>query len=664
MDHYLIDDIGFFIDQNNIKPIYPPQPFISQYIQDKRILPPNTPFPGPWQNERTPYSIEIMDNMSPFSPVTHGRIMKGAQLGLTAAAENVIAYWMDENPTEILFVSATKDLLLKWSTKRLDPLIDSCGFRDKISAQTENKKSRRSGDVVYTKEYLGGSLDMVSARAAASLRSESKRILIRDEIDGAPSELRTGEGNWLDVSEARTNAWGIRKKIMDFSTPGTFENSEINGLYEEGDQRKYFVPCPYCHKHQILDFGNEKSTHGLKADYKAGKLIEAYYVCEFCQEAIFNFHKTNMLIKGYWQPTSKTYDETIRSYHLSSLYSPVGMLSWTDMWKKYIVAQKNPGGMRSFINLYLGLPFKEIGSRPKLEKVIELRGTYRSGTVPEGVLYLTGAIDVQAGSKTDELNPPRLEMEILGMGAGYRTWSIEYKRIEGDIKDPYGGAWEKLNKWAMEGGLTYYRKDGFAFNTNLIFIDSSDGNMTDIVYRFSQRWENTYPIKGFSALKLRKKDITDAAGPANFRRYRMLKSGDLIIYQISTNYYKTQIYNNLNNISRTPLGLQRAGFCDFPIDYGENYFKMLIAEEKKSDGSFHCPSGRRNEALDCRVYNLCAADVFLNSKVDELRAIAKSKGASPIEIQNLNRKTIIDMLAQKTQSKISPIAYVSGNNVV
>lgn len=579
--------------------------------------------------------------------------MKAAQLGLTAgAAENTIAYWMDECPAEILYTSATAELLEKWVIKRLEPLIDSCGFREKIFAQTENKKSRRTGDKVFIKEFIGGNLDMVSAQSASGLRSDSKRILIRDEIDGAPQMLRTGEGNWLEVSEARTNAWGERKKILDISTPTTFADSVINVLYEEGDQRQYFVLCPLCGKKQLLKFGNAKTNYGIKADTKAGKIIRAYYLCDFCHDAIFHHHKNEMLTSGGWEPTAKSSDPFFRSYQLSSLYSPVGMLTWTDLWKKYEEAQLTPDGMRSFVNLYLGLPFKESGSRPDISKVIELRGGYRSGVIQDGVLYLTAGIDVQRGSEKDPANPARLEMEVMGIGAGYRTWSVLYRRFEGAVDDPYSGAWEELNEWAANGGMKFKRADGMEFPVVVVFIDSGDGNLTDVVYRFTGLWENTFPSKGFSALRKRKNEKGDQAGPLNFKRYRAVKvSEDIMLYEISTNFYKTNIYNNLK-IERQPIDPQRPGFCDFPVDYNEKFFRMLTAEEKRSDGSFHCPSGRRNEALDDRVMALCAADVYLDARVMDFKAAAKVNGANAEDLQKITHRSIIDLMAQKATRSV------------
>jgi phage terminase large subunit GpA-like protein len=642
-DH--ISQIEFFQDLNEQKPIHPPIGKVSEYIEDKRILPPNTPFPGFWRNEKTPYSVEIMDNMSPSSQIQHTIAMKGAQLGLTAAAENVIAYWIDESPAEILFISATDALLERWATKRLEPLIDSCGFRNKIYAQIENKSSRRTGDKTFVKEYVGGTLNMASAQSAASLRSDSKRVLIRDEIDGAPAQLRTGEGNWLDVSFARTNAWGTRRKVLDFSTPTTFIDSLINKEYEIGDQRKFFVPCPYCGKFQELTWDR------IKGETKAGVLEKVFHLCEFCSEPMFNHQKTTMLKEGRWEPTAISHSKTYRSYHISSLYSPIGMVTWTEMFERYQKAQEDPDGMRSFVNLYLGLPYKEAGARPKLEKVIELRGAYRQATVPEGILFLTMAIDVQRGSKTDKVNPPRLELEVCGHGAGYRTWSILYKTILGEVEDPFSGAWENLNEWAKETKLQFKRHDGYLFPIVLIFVDSGDGNVTDIVYRFCASWGSTFPIKGFSALRRKKKEVGDEAGPSNFRRYRPIKIGESdILYEISTNYYKTHLYNNLK-IGRQDIPPQRPGFCDFPVDYGEKYFKMLTAEEKRLDGSFHCPSGRANEALDCRVYNLCACDVFLDSTVLDLKAAAQKKGATKDQVQVINSRTALEYLKNLTKLK-------------
>ena len=391
-----MDDIEFLQSENSKKPTTLPPKLISQYIQDRRVMPLGSPIPGPVDIDKTPYTIEIMDCMSPYSPIQEIDIMKGHQAAITWAAENVIGYYMDANPATILYISAIQDLLDKWARKRLEPLIDSIGMREKIYAQTGNTKTRRTGDKTFSKEFIGGSLEMASAQSAGSLRSDSVRILILDELDGAPAQLQTGEGNYVDVAYARTSFFGIRKKVMRFSTPTTYENSIIFVQYQLGDQRVFLIPCPLCGKMQPLEFRN------LRSDSKAGMLINAYYLCDYCGDAFFNNDKSKFLKKGRWEPTTKSSTKFRRSYHLNSLYSPIGAISWMELYQKYLDAQTTPDGMRSFTNLYLGLPFKEKGSRPKYENVIELRGGYKSKEIQDGILYLIVGIDVQRGSEKDK----------------------------------------------------------------------------------------------------------------------------------------------------------------------------------------------------------------------------------------------------------------------
>jgi phage terminase large subunit GpA-like protein len=621
---------------------------VSEYAERRRVLPTGTPFPGPWSNRRTPYLIEIMDNMSVMSPIQHTTIMKGAQLGFTAAAENAIVYWIDAVPAEILFLSATEPSAKTWAEKRIEPAIDSCGIRHKIFAQSKAKGTRRQGDRTMKKEFIGGGLDIASAQSAASLRSQSKRILIRDEIDGAPAQLRTGEGNWLDVSFARTFAFDDRKKVLDLSTPTTMQASEIYKQFLLGDQRKFFVACPHCGGFQILEWGSPRGNHGMRGETTAGQLTDVYYQCEHCHEPIRDHQKQLLLETGYWEPTTASSSPYTRSYHLSSLYSPLGMLAWWTMWVAYAQAVEDPEKMRAFTNLYLGNPYRETGEKPKLENIIELKDGYRRGTIPsDEVLFLTCGVDVQRGSEKDTNNPPRLELEICGHGAGFKTWSIEYAVIEGAIGDPYAGAWAAFNEKVSE--LFFYTKpNGKTLQVSLVLIDSGDGSYTPVVYEFCGRWQNTFPSKGTQVLK--KKNIEkfgDVVDNMNFLRYKSNTVGGSKIFTISTNYYKNHIYSNINNTYRhLDDKTNRNGVCFFPFDYSDGYFSMLTAEERRADGSFHCPNGKRNEALDIRVMNLAAADIFLDAKVKTLRDNLRAAKASAEQVEKINVRHILEIMGK------------------
>jgi len=677
-------DREFFRKELELLPDDAPPRLISEYVQGRRIMPPDTPFPGYWSNARTPYLIELMDDMSPYSPVQHSITMKARKLGCTAAAENVVAYWVDANPTAVEYVTATDELAEDWSTRRWDPVVDSLGFRHKMAAQTNLAKSRRTGDKVFKKEFVGGYLDIISSSSKKATRAGDIRVLVRDEIDGRPPLLVSGEGYWTEVNYGHTASWGARKKVMDFSSPTTTETSEIARLYALGDCRKFLVPCPFCghrpakvislpgmptakirqdSRDQELVHLADAAAHGIKGETNGGVFLRAYYQCEFCHEAIFEYQKTDMLAGGHWEPTKKSSDPTLRSRQISSLYSPFGMLSWNDYWRLYMASLETPDGPRAFTNLYRGLPYAETGARPDLRKVIALRGTYKQTEVQKGVIYLTAAVDVQRGKDKPESpdEGPRLEMEVLGHGRGYKTWSVDYRKFHGSIDDPYAGSWEKLDAWATTGapgggsGLLYTRADGVRFTPAVILIDSSDGKVMNIVYGFCGRWRSTFPCKGAKTIvaDADRREKGDIAGTA-YKRWRIGSTGDVTqpLYEINTQFYKAQLYNKLGTVMRRPMEPQANGFQDFPRDYDDEYFAQLIAEEQLSDGSFKSIRAR-NEALDCRVYNMAAGDIYLMGLVEGMRRAAREKGATVRQAEEIGSNHALAWLESRIQPRAS-----------
>lgn len=626
---------------------------IDEYAEKNRIMPAGNPIPGPWDNENSPYLKETMQNMSPCSPVQREIVMKGAQGGWTAAAENMICYYMDEMPADILFVSATGGLLERWASRRLEPAIDSCGIRSKLTHETSGSSSKKTGDKIYAKEYSGCRLDMASARSSPELSATDKRILIRDEVDRAPALLTTGEGSWMKVSYARTNFWGARRKVYDLATPTLEGQSQIHEAYKLGDQRKFLVPCPHCGTYQELRFGSEDTQYGLKPDTKAGKLIDAYYLCDHCHDAFFNNDKYTFLPLGYWEPTTESQDPTIVSRHWPAYYAPVGSLSWKEIYQHYLEALEDPlGGMQPFVNLYEGKPYKEESSRPAPEKIT--RGTYKRGVVPDGVLYLTAGVDVQAGKKKDKKKPPRLEMEICGHGLGYRTWSIDYKVIAGSIDDPYEGAWQEFRELFIENKMSFARADGIPIPLKLILIDSQF--LPNVVYQFCESGTSSiFASKGFKTLAQRKDKTLDELTHKEIKRYQLSRSGAHKFYNIATVFYKRIVYGTLR-IPRQPMDPQKPGFCEFPVDYPAEYYKQLTAEEMRDGGNtFWLPTGRTNEALDCRVLNLAASHIYLDDQIRQKRDFYKKQGCDEKQLEQIDSLYILNGLQAGLDAEIKRV---------
>ncbi|MDR2490285.1 MAG: phage terminase large subunit family protein [Spirochaetaceae bacterium] len=652
-------------------PCSPPAPDIAAWIEGRRILPASSPIPGPWRNSVTPYGVEIMNALSPNSGVKKIVIQKARKIGMTTILENVVLYYMFESPSDILYSTASETLAKDWADRKIGEAIRSIGMADRITANTSNAKKRRTGDTTNRKEYIGGALDIISHSAKTARRAMDKRCLFIDETDGVASSTATLEGGWLPILEAHTNSYGVLKKIALFSSPTTVDTSIISAEYEKSDCRQFFMPCPYCGEHITLELDLDLSkSYGLKAETQGGKIIDAFYVCPACSFPIRDYHKrimfsenpirqkdSNPAQKYEWKPTRISDDDGLRGYYLNSLNAPIEMLSFLDIAKE---KQKAVTGTiddrRSYLNIYCGLPSEETGERPEPALLLERRllSGYHSGTVPAGVVFLTSSVDVQEGNKNDPENPARLEMEVCGHDRYERTWSITHKVFNGAIDNAYSGAWEHLFLFVKEHSR-FILPNGTEIFPKLLFVDSGEAKhgLDSVVHTFCRRLSNTYAIKGFSMLKARvqKGERSDVPGAGDWQRYRITssnESGNKLV-GISTWYYKDKLYANLK-IQRVNENEQCPGFCEFPVDYPAEYFNQLTAEDRLKDGSYK-KNRARNEALDLRVYNLCAADVYIDMEIRKLKDNLRASGYKSEVINAAGRERIFDMLEKSIETK-------------
>ena len=77
--------------------------------------------PGRWRTERTPYLKEIMDCLSPASPVQQVALMKGAQIGGTECGNCWIGYVIHQAPGPMMAVAPTVEPAKRNSRQRIDP---------------------------------------------------------------------------------------------------------------------------------------------------------------------------------------------------------------------------------------------------------------------------------------------------------------------------------------------------------------------------------------------------------------------------------------------------------------------------------------------------------------------------------------------------------------
>jgi len=569
--------------------------------------------PGRWRTGRTPYLREIMDCLSPSSPVERVVFMKGAQTGGTEAGNNWVGYVIHHAPGPMLAVLPTVEMAKRNSKQRIDPLIEESPI---LCELVRPARSRDSGNTVLAKEFPGGVLVMTGANSAVGLRSMPVRYLFLDEVDGYPGDL-DGEGDPVALAEARTRTFS-RRKILIVSTPTIRGASRIEREYEASDQRRYFVPCPVCRKHQWLKFEQLK--------WEKGKPETAAYECEHCQARIEEHHKTWMLENGEWRATAKPENDNGKTagFHLSSLYSPTGWRSWVQIAGAWLAAQGSDAAVKSVKNTDLGETWEEVGEAPDWQRLYDRREDYREGTVPVGGLLLTAGVDIQKD---------RIEVSIWAWGRDKESWLVEHRVIDGDTSRD--DVWNELTEMLSE---TWSHASGVQMPLKRLAVDS--GYATQEVYGWVRRHHAglVMAVKGVergAALAGMPTAVDITAGGKRLRR-------GVKVRPVAGGIAKLELFNNLRKDPPTDEEIAAgeshpAGYVHLPKVDGE-YCKQLCSEQlvtTKNRRGYAVREWRklreRNEALDCYVYARAAAAVVGLDRFEERhwRKLGNSLGGNP-----------------------------------
>jgi phage terminase large subunit GpA-like protein len=593
---------------------------VSEWAEQKRILPPSlTSRPGPFHWSVTPYLREIADCLSVHSPVTKVAVMKGARIGFTVGVlENFIGYVIDAEPGPMIYVSAGQGVAESTVELRIDAMIESAGLAGKIFTQSKQKANKKSGNTKSKKEFPGGYLLALGPNTGARLRGFGSRYLLLDEVDDYPHELgaqdntkgkRALQGDPVELADWRTKEWGLRKKILYGSTPLVEQSSKIKPLFEAGDQRYYFVPCKHCGEMQPLRWRDEKGEYRLKYEKnKAGipMLETVHYECEKCGGHWKNDDKAIFLEKGEWRPTAEAREPYYRSYHISALYSPLGMYTWEEVILDWERSHDHPEKLKTFFNNVLGEPWVERGESPIWERIALRPHRYQAGSLPENskALFLTAGVDVQKDS---------LVVEVVGWGRGMESWSVLWEELPagvGDTSDIGCEAWKALRVLLGKkySGLPILRA----------MIDT--GYATDTVYAFCEPFTGVTPIKGASNPSLEDR--------RNVFQLRIVKEHAVETAFLNTSLIKETFYGFIVK-GEPETGPMPDGFCHFPIDYPDKFYKMLASEERITERnrvsgytrrSWRVKHGYTNHALDARVYAMAGVYVSYGLRSEEKKA--------------------------------------------
>ena len=540
--------------------------------------------PGHWRTDRTPYLREIMDELSPSSPIQRVVFMAGAQVGKTESGNNWLGFVIHHAPGPMMMVQPTVDTAKRLSKQRLAPMIEETPvLRERIA----ESRARDSGNTMLVKEFQGGVLVVTGANSAVGLRSMPVRYLFLDEVDAFPVDV-DGEGDPVSLAERRTTTFS-RRKIYLSSTPTIKDTSRIEREYLVSDMRRFFVPCPDCGHYQWLRWAQMKWSDG---DAKT-----AAYCCEECGVLIDERHKSKMLADGEWRATADG-DGKTAGFHLSSLYSPLGWKSWSSIVEDFLAAKNDAPSLKTFVNTVLGETWEEeYSTRVGANALAERAELYELLTVPAAGLLLTAGVDVQDN---------RVAFVVRAWGQDEESWLVNHGEIYGDPARPE--LWKQLDSVLFD--TPYTHETGAQLPVRAIAIDSG-GHFTHEVYAYARarRDRHVIAVKGMSqpgkaiVSKPTRQDI-------NFKNQTI--KGGVELWGVGTDTAKATIYGRLKNGDESG-----AGVYHFPMGLAETYYEQLTSEKQVTRYSNGFPKriwikkeGARNEALDCEVYALAALQYF------------------------------------------------------
>ena len=611
---------------NGMRP--PPRLDVAQWAERYRRFPDDDAFPGPWKHETAPELVEIMDALSPHDRCEEVALMKCAQSGGSASAENWIGYISDLHPGPVLFVQATAIAAKNWASEKFWPMVEATPRLAPESGGTIRPRLPDGTGSTTTKIMFarsGGYVLLAGANSAAGLRQRTVRYAVEDDLDQFPDDL-DGQGSPESMVDARLKVWRSRglSKRLKISTPTIEGASKIGSAYEASDRRRYHFKCPEC----AARFRPEWED----IQWPDGKPHEAYMAAPCCGSVIENWRKPAMklpdgwlseIIEGDEPPKVMTEEEfqdwrarmprsAKRGFHLEGIISR--FQSWADMATGFVEAQGDLNRLKTWTNLVRGALFALKGGQPDHDRLRELREQGWSLTkLPKGVLAVTLGGDVQGDG---------IYIELVGWGPNRESWTLDARFIPGETDVAGEGAWIALDEYSKRG---VQWPGGVTLPIDQECIDA--GYNTAAAQAYCALSDHRLPVfgrAGWTLPVIGRGEILRWAVQGG-RTGKASQRAEDRAFIVGTYGVKLSWYGYL----RATLGYRREhtegqegeqprGLVHFGPDTPDEYFEQITSESivsRKVNGhirrSWGVMPGRQNHWLDCRVYAIAAAEKLM-----------------------------------------------------
>jgi phage terminase large subunit GpA-like protein len=598
----------------------PPDMLPSEWAEKNVRIPIGNAIPGPINFDNAPYQRGMLDVIKEPG-VRRVDYMTGAQLGKTTVQQCITGYFIEHEPRSQILVQPTQGDVQTFLETKLRPMLDA---NPTIANKMAKQRGREGVNNSRIISYIGGWLMFSWAGSPKTLRGRSAPLTQADEVDGMDA---TPEGDPVELLAQRSATFGDQALSTRSSTPTVKGASRIETGYLEGDQRRYFVPCPHCGVAQYLKWPNvhwngRKSTGIDNAEDDVGAEHEpdtAMYACEACGvlwddgERIAAIRNAERLGHG-WKAAKPFTGHA--SFHAPEMLSTFRRLR--DIVRSYL-DKLAVGDLQSFVNVSLAETFEEKGDKADAGTLMARREVY-AAQVPMGGVWLGAGIDAQQD---------RLEVQIVAYGVGEESWRIAYYVLWGDPLAP--DVWSELEEVLSE---EFEHESGVMMRIGGACLDTGGTNSyTQTAYDWlrGKTGRRIFGVKGVAGWG---RPIVEK--PQRKQSGKNARKVDLFL--VGTDEAKLIVMRRLNMVAPGP------GYVHFSDDADQDYFDQLTAEKlvtkyvkgfPKREWTKHDKA--RNEALDTFVYAYAALKIMQPN----LKRLAEKLPEKPAQqVQKVEKKPI------------------------
>ncbi|HOW76817.1 MAG TPA: phage terminase large subunit family protein [Candidatus Competibacteraceae bacterium] len=599
---------------------------------------------GGWNPALTPYMLEPMNRLA--DRTVEAVIFVGpARTGKTAALVlGWLTYAVCCDPGDFLFLNTSEATARDFSK-------DDVARAHRHSPELKNRLSPyASDDNVFDKQYRHGMRLMIGWPSINQLSGRTLRYVSITDYDRITDNI-DGEGDPFTLASKRVQTFLSGGRVCVESSPGWLIDDPkwqyrdphegppckgIFALYNQGDRRRWYWPCPECGAY----FTAAPSPEALvEVDG------EARLICPHCGAAMGREQKKAMNAAGIWLAAGQTIDSAgvisgeppktkIASYWLTG--PAAAYQSWDSLLRKARAAQEEleKTGAEDRLQAVLTGDFG-MAYRPRQlhvtrdPRALQDRAEDRQKrTVPEGVYFLTAAVDVQNN---------RFVVQVVGWGRDNERWLVDRynlrwsRRLAGNDEpepiDPAGHIedWQVLIDQVLRKPYPLETDESRGVVPAMLAVDSGGkAGVTERAYLF---WRQARQA-GYAQKLMLVKGSSRPDGPRITRTYpdatqrkdrKANARGEIPVWQLNTLVLKDSLAADLERAEAGP------GYLHFPKWLGTWFFDELTAETRTQKG-WQNLGNARNEAMDLMVYNHAA---MLMLKAERLNWDAPPAWADP-----------------------------------